>query len=49
MSDDGSRVYVATIGNPLGHGMVYIVDGANYTLVDSLTVGKENFGLIWRP
>lgn len=49
MSSDGSRVYVATIGNPLEHGMVYIVDGDTYKMVDSLVVGKENFGLIWQP
>lgn len=49
MSDDGSRVYVATIGLPTENGMVYIIDGTTYKKIDSITVGSENFGLTWRP
>lgn len=49
MSDDGSRVYAACVGEPFGTGMVYVIDGDSYTKVDSITVGAESFGLIWRP
>ena len=51
MSDDGSRVYVAAIGEPAvgNHGRVYIIDGTNQTKIDSLDVGNQSYGLIWQP
>lgn len=49
VSDDGSRVYVACVGETSGHGRVYVIDARNYTKVDSIDVGVESFGLAWRP
>jgi len=49
ISDDGSRVYVACVNLPLEQGMVYVIDGATQTKIDSLQVGRESFGLIWMP
>lgn len=49
MSDDGSRIYVACANTPFGMGQVYVLDGATYALVDSLSVGRESMGLIWQP
>lgn len=49
MSDDGSRVYVACINTPGSQGWVYSIDGNSYAKVDSIAVGTNSFGLIWRP
>lgn len=49
MSDDGSRIYAACVGSAAGHGRVYVIDGSSYAKLDSIDVGKESFGLIWRP
>lgn len=49
ISDDGSRVYVACVGNPKDHGRVYVIDGKTFKKTDSLDVGEESFGLIYRP
>jgi YVTN family beta-propeller protein len=49
MSDDGSRVYAASRGLKGDHGRVYVFDAINFTKIDSIDVGEENFGLIWQP
>lgn len=49
MSDDGSRIYVACIGVPGSRGWIYSIDGNSYAKVDSIAVGTNCFGLIWRP
>ena len=49
ISSDGSRVYVAAIGDPSEHGRVYIIDGNSFKKLDSLDVGRESFGLRWQP
>lgn len=51
VSDDGSRIYAAcTNTNPLlNNGRVYIIDGTTFKKIDSIDVGKECFGLRFRP
>jgi len=49
ISDDGSRVYVACVGETKKHGRIYVIDGNTFTKVDSLDVGELSFGLIYRP
>jgi DNA-binding beta-propeller fold protein YncE len=49
ISDDGSRVYVACVGHPLEHGRIYVIDTESLTKSDSLDVGRESFGVAWRP
>ncbi len=49
-TDDGSRVYITAAGVvPTQQGRVYILDGTTHDLIDSLDVGKNPFGLRWRP
>lgn len=49
ISNDGSRVYVACVGQPLDHGRIYIIDTDSLEKTDSLDVGRESFGVAWRP
>jgi YVTN family beta-propeller protein len=49
MSEDGSRVYVSCTNVRPEKGRVYVIDGENYTKIDSVEVGSEPFGLAWRP
>ncbi len=49
VSDDGSRVYVACVNVPVtGIGRVYAIDTRTFTKVDSVDVGKNSMGLIYR-
>ena len=49
ITDDGSRVFVACVGLPSEHGRIYAIDGTTLTKIDSVDVGRESFGLIWKP
>jgi DNA-binding beta-propeller fold protein YncE len=49
ISDDGSTVYAACVGHALEHGRVYVIDTESLTKADSLDVGRESFGIAWRP
>jgi DNA-binding beta-propeller fold protein YncE len=49
ITDDGSRVYVACANRPPAKGRIYVIDGEAFAKVDSLDVGRESFGLTWRP
>ncbi len=49
ISADGSRVYVACVGEPTSNGAVQIIDGKTFTSVATLQTGRETFGLRWRP
>jgi DNA-binding beta-propeller fold protein YncE len=49
ISDDGSRVYVSCTNLFPEKGAVYILDGATYDKLDSVTVGSEPFGIYWQP
>ncbi|MFQ5498538.1 MAG: hypothetical protein ACE5FH_02595 [Candidatus Zixiibacteriota bacterium] len=49
MSSDGSRVYAASVNFQNQPGRVYIFDGPTYAKIDSIDVGTNSFGLIWRP
>lgn len=49
ISDDGSRIYVACVNLPTKQGRIYVIDGLTQTKIDSIDVGRESFGLIWRP
>jgi DNA-binding beta-propeller fold protein YncE len=48
-TDDGSRVYVTAAGVQNRPGRVYILDGHTHDLIDSIDVGRNPFGLRWRP
>lgn len=52
-SSDGSRYYVACVNseNPGADrtGRVYVIDGATHTVVDSVSVGNNSWGLGWVP
>lgn len=48
-TDDGSRVYVTAAGATNATGRVYILDGETHDLIDSLDVGRNPFGIRWRP
>ena len=49
---DGQRYYVACVNseNPLADrtGRVFVIDGTTRTVVDSVDVGANSFGLAWR-
>lgn len=49
MSDDGSRIYVAATNLQNQTGRIYVLDGATNTMIDSLDVGTNSFGIYWRP
>jgi DNA-binding beta-propeller fold protein YncE len=49
ISDDGREVYAACVGHPLEHGRIYVIDTESLTKTDSLDVGRESFGIAWRP
>ena len=44
---DGSRIFVSCV-NPSGSGMIYMLDGATYAKLDSVSVGSRPFGFTWR-
>jgi YVTN family beta-propeller protein len=48
-TDDGSRVYVTAAGVQNDFGRVYVIDGKTRNLIDSLNVGRNPFGIRWRP
>ncbi len=49
-SDDGSRIYVScTNVRTTGPGAFYVIDGTTYAKIDSVTVGREPFGIEWQP
>jgi DNA-binding beta-propeller fold protein YncE len=49
ISADGSRVYVTAANIQFQTGRVYILDGHTFDLIDSLDVGRNPYGLRWRP
>lgn len=42
-NDDGTRVYVACVNNANQNGRIYIINGINDTVLDSITVGKNPY------
>ena len=47
---DGSRVYFTGAGvTPVDTGYVFVVDGGTHLVIDSIRVGRNPFGLRWRP
>lgn len=48
-TDDGSRVYFTAAGATNATGRVYVLDGKTHQLIDSLNVGRNPFGIRWRP
>ncbi len=48
ISDDGSRVYVACANLENQRGSVYAIDTKTFTKVDSVDVGLNSLGLIYR-
>jgi YVTN family beta-propeller protein len=42
-NDDGTRVYVACVNNANQNGRIYIINGTNDTVLDSITVGKNPY------
>lgn len=48
-TDDGSRVYFTGAGNANDSGYVFIMDTDTHNLIDSIKVGRNPFGLRWRP
>jgi YVTN family beta-propeller protein len=49
MSADGSRIYVACVNEQGEQGAVYVIDGQTQDVIDSIMVGKNPYGLLWRP
>ncbi len=49
ISADGSQVYVSCVGEPTSHGVVQVVDAKTLKGIKSIQVGRESFGLRWRP
>jgi DNA-binding beta-propeller fold protein YncE len=47
MNHDGSRVYVACANLQDQPGRVYVIDGFDFTKVDSVDVGLNSYGLNW--
>ncbi len=48
ISDDGSRVYAACVNVQNQLGRVYSIDTKTFTKVDSVDVGRNSMGLIYR-
>lgn len=48
VSADGSQVYVACVNLGQPNGMVYIIDVATFSKIDSIVVGTQSFGLKYR-
>jgi DNA-binding beta-propeller fold protein YncE len=45
----GSRVYVSCAYTRPDKGMVYVLSGSTYSVLDSVQTGSEPFGIYWRP
>jgi DNA-binding beta-propeller fold protein YncE len=48
-SADGSRVYVACVNEQNMQGAIYAIEGSTLDVVDSIMVGKNPYGILWRP
>jgi DNA-binding beta-propeller fold protein YncE len=48
-TSDGSRVYIAAANVQNQNGRIYVLDGHSFDLIDSLDVGRNPFGIRWRP